>query len=149
MDEPVEKFFDTRELLMEDQAEPAWRPIRPPRPIPAGNPTVVLISPNRDCRHLLRWMMEPQRATVLREFSDYPSYANLDALRDLDCAAIVVDIDVDLDLAMDFVEAICIRKLSVTVMVYSGSADATRMVRAMRAGAREFLAGTNNMEMNE
>jgi pilus assembly protein CpaE len=42
---------------------------------------------------------------------------------------------------MELVEAICSRKPTATVMVYSGGPDAERMMRSMRAGAREFLSG--------
>ena len=78
--------------------------------------------------------MEAQRATVLQEFPDYPTYAHLESFLELDCDAVVVEIDSDIDIAMDLVEAICTRKPSATVMVYSPTADARRMERAMRAG---------------
>jgi pilus assembly protein CpaE len=85
--------------------------------------------------------MEAQRATVLREFPAYPTYAHLDSVLELDCDAVVVEIDSEIDIAMDLVEAICARKPLMTVMVYSRAADADRMARSMRGGAREFLTG--------
>lgn len=108
---------------------------------PGINPSVVLISPEAECLRLLRRAMEAQRATVLREFPAYPTYAHLDSVLELDCDAVVVEIDSEIDIAMDLVEAICARKPLMTVMVYSRAADADRMARSMRGGAREFLTG--------
>lgn len=105
------------------------------------NPTVVLIAPNDGHLRNLRRALEAQRTTILREFSVYPSYAHLPAVLEADCDAFVVEIDSDVDVAMDLVEAICAGKPSATIMVYSESPDSDRMVRSMRAGAREFLSG--------
>lgn len=108
---------------------------------PGINPSVVLISPEAECLRLLRRAMEAQRATVLREFPVYPNYAHLDSVLELDCDAVVVEVDSEVDIAMDLVEAICARKPLMTVMVYSKAADADLMARSMRGGAREFLTG--------
>lgn len=105
------------------------------------NPTVILIAPNDGHLRSLRRALEAQRATILREFSLYPNYAHLPAILDADCDAFMVEIDSDTDIALDLVEAICTRKPGATVMVYSGSPQPDRMVRAMRAGARDFLSG--------
>jgi pilus assembly protein CpaE len=106
------------------------------------NSTVVWISPNETSRRNLRRALEAQRATVLREFSVYPSYAHLPELIDIDCDGFVVEVESDPDIAMDLVEAICTRRPSATVMIYSTSHEPTLMVRSMRAGAREVLTGT-------
>ena len=103
--------------------------------------SVVLIAPDESSRRNLRRALETQRATVLQEFTVYPSYAHLPALLDFDSDAFVVAMDSDPDIAMDLVEAICTRKPSATVMVYAATQDGGQMVRAMRAGAREFLTG--------
>jgi len=105
------------------------------------NASVVLISPDESCRRNLRRALETQRATILREFTVYPSYAHLPALLDCDSDAFVVEMESDPDIAMDLVEAVCTRKPSATVMVYSAVPDSDQMVRSMRAGAREFLTG--------
>ena len=105
------------------------------------NPSVVLIAPNEGHLRNMRRALQERRATILREFSIYPGYAHLSALLEADCDAFVVEIDSDMEAAMDLVEAICARKPSVTVMVYSTAAETDRMVRSMRAGAREFLSG--------
>jgi pilus assembly protein CpaE len=109
--------------------------------VPGLNPSVILISPNEVSLRLLRRSVEAQRATVLREFPIYPSYAHLDSVAELECDAFVVEIDSDFEVAMDIVEAVCARKPFATVMVYSTSSEQDRMVCSMRAGAREFLVG--------
>jgi pilus assembly protein CpaE len=115
--------------------------------VPGVNPSVVLISPDEVSRRLLRRSVEAQRATILREFTLYPSYAHLDSVIDLDCDAFLVEIDSEFEIAMELVEAVCIRKPAATVMVYSSSSDGDRMMRSMRAGAREFLVGTLSNEV--
>ena len=107
-----------------------------------SNSSVVLISPDEAGRSNLRRALEAERVTILREFTVYPSYAHLPAVLDSDSDAVVVEMDSDPDIAMDLVEAICTRKPAVTVMVYSAAPESGHMVRAMRAGAREFLTGT-------
>jgi pilus assembly protein CpaE len=106
------------------------------------NSSVVLISPDEASRHNLHRALEAERATVLQEFTAYPGYALLPAVLDSDSDAFVVEMDSDPDIAMDLVEAICTRKPSATVMVYSASPENAKMVRSMRAGAREFLSGS-------
>jgi pilus assembly protein CpaE len=105
------------------------------------NPSVVLIAPNDGHLRNIRRALQERRATILREFSIYPGYAHLSALLEADCDAFVVEIDSDMEAAMDLVEAICARKPSVTVIVYSTAEETDRMARSMRAGAREFLSG--------
>lgn len=105
------------------------------------NRSVVLIAPNESLRRNLRRTLEAQRTTILHEYSAYPSYGHLPGMLEADGDAFIIEIDSDIDIAMDLVEAICARKPSATVMVYSISADTGRMVRSMRAGSREYLSG--------
>ena len=106
------------------------------------NPSVVLIAPNEALRRNLRRALEAQRTTILHEYTAYPSYGHLPGVLEAEGDAFVIEIDSDIDVAMDLVEAICARKPSSTIMVYSISADTGRMVRSMRAGSREYLSGT-------
>ena len=55
------------------------------------------------------------------------------------CDVVVVDLDGDVDVAVDLVEHICSHNPALTVMVYSSSREAELLVRCMRAGARELL----------
>ncbi len=108
----------------------------------ALNSSVVLICPDETGRRNLSRACDGQRATILREFTAYPSYAQLPSLLEFDCDAFLVEVDSDADVALDLVEAICTRKPSATVMVYSVTHNSDQMVFAMRAGAREFLTAT-------
>src|SRR5690349_18815111 len=109
--------------------------------VPTIKPTVVLISPNESSLRSVRRALEAQRATVLKEFTTYPSYAHLEAVLEIDCDALVVELDTDMDIALEVVETVCARKPLATVMVYARAADTEAMARAMRAGAREYLTG--------
>jgi pilus assembly protein CpaE len=54
------------------------------------------------------------------------------------CNVVIVELDRDSEFALDMVQTICDHGAAV-VMVYSAQADPDLVVRAMRAGAREFL----------
>lgn len=101
--------------------------------------TVVLISPDDARRRTLVRELAEQHAKVLVEFNSYPGPAHLDSLAEVDCDAYIIEIDSDLDLSLELVEAVCSRKPAATVMVYSDTQDAHRVMTCMRAGAREFL----------
>ena len=114
--------------------------------IPAVNPTVVLVSPNETSLMSVRRAMEAQRATIAKEFKGYPTYAHLEALLEIDFDAIVVEIDTDIELALEIVEALCARKPLATAMVYSTAATPRRWsVRCQRYP--EYLTGTSPKAM--
>jgi pilus assembly protein CpaE len=54
------------------------------------------------------------------------------------CSIVIVEVDRDPDFALDLVQRICDRGVA-AVMVYSSATNSDLVVRAMRAGAREFL----------
>lgn len=83
-------------------------------------------------------MAGPQVAT-LREFPGYPSIGALPGLIDPDCDLVMVDVDADLERALDLIEDISGFKPSLILMAYSSKSDSELVVRCMRAGAREFL----------
>jgi pilus assembly protein CpaE len=103
--------------------------------------SIVLVSPNESSRRSIRRASEAQRATIVREFTSYPTYGQIPDLIDIECDAFVVEVDSDPDIAMDLVEVISTRKPSATVMIYAASPDGSLVVRAMRVGAREVLTG--------
>lgn len=109
--------------------------------------SVVLICPNSASRLDLLRALAAQRAAVAGEFTAYPSYAHLPSLIELDCDSYIIEMDTDQDVALECVETICDRKPSATVMVYTSAQDTSRMMAAMRAGAREFLAGNIQSEV--
>jgi pilus assembly protein CpaE len=118
--------------------------IEGPRPVKRqmqGTASVVLICPNEAHRTMLVRALEGQHANVLSELTLYPAYNHLMTILDVDCDAFIVDVDTDLEVGLDLVEAICTRKPYSTVMVYSTSHSPDLLVRSMRTGAREFLSG--------
>jgi pilus assembly protein CpaE len=102
---------------------------------------IVLICPGEAHRHVLKNALQAQHATIVAELSVYPTYDHLFAVADMECDGFIVEIDGDADAAFDLVEAICGRRPSATVMVYSSRHDPDLLVSSMRAGAREFLTG--------
>jgi pilus assembly protein CpaE len=104
--------------------------------------TIVLICPNEMHRRTLARTFEAQHVVTAAELVLYPTYNHLLSVIDVECDAFVVEIDTDTDAALDVVETICARRPAATVMVYSAANQPDLLVRSMRAGAREFLAGT-------
>jgi pilus assembly protein CpaE len=105
-------------------------------------PAAVLICPDEAHRNTLTRAMEARNATIAGVLTAYPAHNQLLSLVAQDCDAFVIELDTDTNCALDLVEAICSRKPSATVMVYSGNHQSDFLVASMRAGAREFLSGT-------
>jgi len=102
---------------------------------------VVLICPNELSRRTLLRALAAESANVVSSLPMYPAYNHLLTVLDLNCDAFLIELDTDSNVALDLVETICDRKPSTTVMVYSAKQQPDLLVRAMRAGAREFLYG--------
>lgn len=101
--------------------------------------SVALIGPEDSRRRELAIAIAGPQATIAREYHSYPELDDVPQLLDAGYNVIIIDLDSNPEHALDLVEHICSRSGSVTVMVYSGHADAEMLVRCMRAGAREFL----------
>jgi pilus assembly protein CpaE len=101
--------------------------------------SVVLIGPDDSRRRALAEAFVEQQVTITGELGAYPNFNNLVKLTESDCDVVVVDLDGDVDVALDLVENICSRNPALTVMVYSSSREPELLVRCMRAGARELL----------
>lgn len=101
--------------------------------------SVALIVPDAGRRAALSAVMAGSRATIVREFAEFPQRDIPGELARLDPDVVVVDLDDDIRRAIGVIEEICARNSSVTVMAYSGRNDANLLRRAMQAGAREFL----------
>jgi pilus assembly protein CpaE len=105
--------------------------------IRSSNLAAILICPDDIRRRSLAQALAQNRTTVIREFAGYPSPRNL---RDeLDCDVVLVDLDGDVDIALDLIQSICAETPAVTVMAYSHSQDPELLRRCMRTGAREFI----------
>jgi pilus assembly protein CpaE len=105
----------------------------------AGVLSVAVISPDPQRRNAATTALGECLNSHIREFSSYPS--GLDEApwtlnRDFD--AVIVDLDSDPDRALDLVKRISTNGLA-TVMVYSAKSDPDRMLKCLRAGAREFF----------
>ena len=101
--------------------------------------SVVLIGPDDARRQTLAQAFLRQQVTIAGELGSYPNSNHLLKLTESDCDVVVVDLDQDVDIALDLVENICSRNPALTVMVYSRSQEPELLVRCMRVGARELL----------
>jgi pilus assembly protein CpaE len=101
--------------------------------------SLALIVPDRKRRSALAMAMAGSRATIVREFSEYPSAGGTDELGETNCDVAVVDLDDDTNRAISLIEDICSRHPSLTVMAISARNDSNLLRRSMHAGAREFL----------
>ena len=101
--------------------------------------SVVLIGPDDARRQTLAQAFLRQQVTIAGELGSYPNSNHLLKLTESDCDVVVVDLDQDVDVALDLVENICSRNPALTVMVYSRSQEPELLVRCMRVGARELL----------
>ena len=102
----------------------------------------VLICPNRAlAEQFLGQVNEQGRIDVLEEVADYPTPAQLEArLRQLRPAMAFIDLTRDLDSALHLVTVASQMEPPVFVVGLSAESDADVIIRALRAGATEFLA---------
>ena len=101
--------------------------------------SIALIGPDEVRRKALAANLAGFRGGEVREFSSYPpALHDVPRLLEQYYDVIIIDLDADLEYALELVESIC-AKDSATVMVYSGKADQELVFRCMRAGAREFF----------
>jgi pilus assembly protein CpaE len=109
-------------------------------PVVAEVLSVAIISPEMRHRSAATAAIGQCISGPIREFTSYPP--NLDDVpqmltRDFD--VVIVDLDSDQEYALNLVTKICTNGLA-TVIVCSERTDPELLLRAMRAGAREFLA---------
>ena len=105
------------------------------------NSDVVLICPNEVQRRTLLRALMGQQANVISQLALYPAYNHLLSVVDLECDAFIIEVDTNTAAALNLVEAICDRKPTATVMVYSAAPAPDLLISSMRAGARELLTG--------
>ena len=101
--------------------------------------SVALLVPDAKRRGALAAVIAGSHSTVVREFPELPLRGAPRELLRLHSDVVVVDLDNDIERAIEVIEEICGRSSSVTVMAYSGRNDANLLRRSMQAGAREFL----------
>lgn len=102
------------------------------------NLSIALISPNGAYRDAVAGTLRACSGIHIREIPAYPpSPADLPRLLDQQ-GAVLIDLDSDPDYALRMVEHIS-AKMALTIMVFSAEAAPDKLMRSMRAGAREFL----------
>jgi pilus assembly protein CpaE len=101
--------------------------------------SVVLIGPHEGRRQTIARAFNGQQSRVARELTSYPAFDDLSKIFEGNHDVALVDLDVNAEQALDIVENLCSADGSLTVIVYSGTANPDLLVRCMRAGAREFL----------
>lgn len=100
---------------------------------------VAVISSHGDRRGAMGKALAGPQARIALTLSSIPNRHEVARVVDAKCDVVVVDIESNPDDAIDLVENLSSADSSLTVMVF-GRPDPDLLVRAMRAGAREFLA---------
>jgi pilus assembly protein CpaE len=113
----------------------------PPQPITPGYPklSVALIVPDDEQRRAVGKAFFGTQTRIVRELNEYPDEHGISKLIDAGCDVVVVGLDGGVEAGLTAVEAICQRDTSITVVTCASVNDADVVIRAMRAGAREFL----------
>ena len=112
-----------------------------PPSAPSGAGSSVVIIPDAARRASIARELQLLNLTVAREYLVYPEVRALEELVNLDCDVYIVDLDANVERALELIEAICSRHAAATVMATSLNSDSSLLIRSMRAGAREFLQG--------
>ncbi len=115
--------------------ESAMNSIQQAETLGANVQSVLLIGPDGRRRSAVE---EALAGSPCRLGGQLTSYPDLDQGSDIREDIIILDLDSDVECALELVESICAGSPA-TVMVYSESFDSELMLRCMRAGAREFL----------
>jgi pilus assembly protein CpaE len=101
---------------------------------------VVLIAPNEKGRQEIVKALSDTDGRIVREFNDYPGMAAVCSLLSEGCGIVIIDLDAGVAQGLDLIESISKCGIPATVIACSGRSEADIVIRAMRAGAREFLA---------
>jgi pilus assembly protein CpaE len=101
--------------------------------------SLALIAPNEQRRCGIASVLAGTQARIVREFTEAPAGSALSRLVESDCDVILVDLDSGVQQGIELIEIICSRNAAVTVMACSTGTEGDVVIRAMQAGAREFL----------
>lgn len=101
--------------------------------------SIAVISPDNERRKAAMDELSGCHAGQVREFTAYyPSLGEVEKVIGRNYDVVLVDLDSDLEYALDLVHTISSQELALA-MVYSSKAEPDLLVRCMRAGARELL----------
>jgi Flp pilus assembly CpaE family ATPase len=102
--------------------------------------SVALILPDAHYREEVSACLADCHCSQVRTYTSYPPHVDdIPQLLGRQFDVIIIDLDSNMELALDLVECICAQG-SAMVMVCSAKAGPDLMLRCMRAGAREFLS---------
>ena len=107
---------------------------------------VAMVSPDARRRQAFVGAIAALSNVFGRGIATYPAGDELAEFVRMGFEVAIVDLDHDTDRAMDAIESISRRDPGAIVMAYSANNDLTLIRRAMKAGARDFLTGTNITE---
>ena len=102
--------------------------------------SLALIGPDHQRRQSLVKFFATSQANVVKEVGEYPDADGVQEIAEAGYDVIVVDLDGDLERALDVVENLCAAAAPATVMAHARHCEAELLMRCMRAGAREFLS---------
>jgi pilus assembly protein CpaE len=113
--------------------------VRRPDDLDAGNLSIALIGPDAYRRRLVSAALSESRRGAVREFPMYPPTPNtVQWTPEQSPDVILIDLDSHQEFALALVEQLGTNGAA-TVMVYSEKSDSEMLMKAMRAGAREFF----------
>jgi pilus assembly protein CpaE len=99
--------------------------------------SIAVVGPHDTRRGEIADAVRSHPGVEVHELTRYPNRHELSDLA-ADQKVVIIDLDSDLEHALEMVEVISC-KAATTVMVYSEEASPDKLMRSMRAGAREFL----------
>ena len=99
---------------------------------------VVLVDPNEESREAFRRLLGGMSVIWLTEV--FTSYQNLGVrVKEIGAHLTIVTLDHDPDQAIELIQAMSQADPNVVILPASQTSDSTLILRAIRAGAREFL----------
>lgn len=113
------------------------RAFREPDSLAMNVLSVVLLGSDESRRRNVVAALAGTQAHVVKE-SALPQRDGLAPLLD-SCDVLIIDVNADVERALELVESACSLVPAITVIVYARFADPELLVRCMRAGARELL----------
>jgi pilus assembly protein CpaE len=104
-----------------------------------GSLYIAVVSPDEKRRAAAIRALGECHTGKIEQFLSYPpDLENAPRKLNRDFDIVLVDLDTNSNLALDLIESVSVRGLSVA-MIYSAQVDPDLLLRSMRAGAREFL----------
>jgi pilus assembly protein CpaE len=110
-----------------------------PGPAGANRFSIALIMPESRRRERLANLLKGSPITVRRIYERYPGAGEFDEILELNCDAVLIDLDADLEKTLELAADLGGLGAAPPVMVLSSSKDSVLLMRVMQAGVRDFL----------